>query len=429
MQRRVPALLLLLLGLAGGYWAGRWTGETPPAPRAEAPEPAEAPATVPAEGNPLPPPAAHEAALPAAEAARPDDRGHIEVDFRGFGGPHVLDVTAPRINGSLTGESYDADEDGIARAALFPGPCWLEWELPEDAEPVRTRVVVRAGETMRLRAVDVGTLAVAETGLGRLDVHVRGLDGQPMGALDVEVLGRYAWGEDLLDRSTDASGLAHFELLPGAYRVRVGARQERVAVDEGASTDVQLAYRDEGHVRVPGTVPGLLYLCRPDGGELDENDYVRWWRRDGGLAFVRPGDYEVEFQARNQAERRRVGSVRVRAGAATIFDWTPPAGRLALVVEGPDDREPPREHTLQLWPLGSQLDVPHLTVTIRWALRGRDLARQWAFPGDAVFQALPDGHYRLRFAAEGWLPDERLVDITQGGALALRLTLVPAADR
>lgn len=358
----------------------------------------------------------------------PRGRGRIEVDFRDFEGERTFRVVGRRIDGTTAQESYSAGEDGIARAELYPGACDVLWNVPGSSSPVQVRVGVREGETIRLRARGVDPSQQPASGLGRVDVVVRALDGEPMQGVVVDVIGRGVWGEDLIDRKTDAGGAVRFEVVPGSYVVRVGAREERVEVHEGVTSGVALGHLDEGCVVIPGEPQDFLYLRRV-GGDIVEGDCRRWWTRDGGFAFVRPGEYEVLFQARHQAEKRCVGRVDVQPRRATVLEWAPPSGRLNVTLDGPVGGDPPRDHTLQLWALEGQVDPPTLTVSASWALRGGGGTRRPAFPGDAAFLALPDGQYRLRFDAKGYLPEERLVGIKGGAATSVRIPLAVAPER
>lgn len=416
---------------------GRWTGPgefEPRSTRAPAPPPAAL-----ADGSRAMP-TEHISGAASSHDSGPDvevrgptgsgprGRGWVEVDFRDFDGEKAFRVVGRRIDGTTAQESYSAEEDGIARAELSPGACDVLWSAPGSSSPVQVRVEVREGETIRLRARGVDPSQQPPPGLGRVDVVVRALDGEPMQGVVVDVIGRGVWGEDLIDRKTDPGGAVRFDVVPGSYVVRVGAREEHIEVHEGVTSDVVLGYLDEGCVVIPGDPQDFLYLRRV-GGEIVEGDYQRWWTKDGGFAFVRPGEYEVLFQARHQAEKRCVGRVDVQPRRATVLEWAPPSGRLNVTLDGPVGGAPPQEQTLQLWALGGQVDPPTLTVSASWALRSAGGTRRPAFPGDAAFLALPDGQYRLRFDGSGFLPEERLVEIKGGVATSVRIPLAVSPDR
>jgi len=300
------------------------------------------------------------------------------------------------------------EHPGVFICEAAAGTYWLRWyESATVLGRRRLRILVNAGMVTRVdgrRPAEPGEDAVAP-GLGRLDVFVRDVDGGPMSAAKVLLLGSaFEDGDNKVESFTDPQGVCRFELLPGCHRLEIGRRTMKVDVHEGESRQVEIAYREEGELVVATPLDGITLRLR--GEQLWSVRPEEQVHRGGGyrFRFLSEGVYEIGWMH----GRRIAGEAIVRRGERTEFRCEVPTCSISARVRFPAG-------------IDAQQQV-HLAMEITGLGEGAlpRVDEDWRVaPGAARevhlhVMALAAGRYLVRVKAAGFSPAERQVLVTKG---------------
>jgi hypothetical protein len=346
---------------------------------------------------------------PLEEPPNPSDEeedGTLEIDFDGFPGDPTAWVGWRTIRGGV--EEWDQSvEDGgtVVTFVLDPGS-YDAWWLDVGGRRLGTRVVVEAGRTTSVRAVDHRGAPPIPPGLGVLDVFVAASWGGGL-ATRVDLVGQDA------EIYTNSLGHASATVLPGRYRVRIGDRESAVAVQAGQVTTHHIGHGNEGDLVILPADLRRPPRVAPVGDGL-RPDQPQQIQLEGGDAWMFPylaaGDYCV-FLVNSDEDTLGIplGRATVRPGQTTRFASEIPRGGVAVIVPTTGPRP---ERSLLVRRLVA--DQPSIeSLVLHWL-------------GDRTSVTLAPGRYVMTASIEGHQPASVEVEVADR---VVQVTLEPSPLR
>ena len=334
-------------------------------------------------------------------------QGTLEIDFGDSPvQPGHLVVKGTNILGEIEDISPDELVGDVERYILWPVEYTVEW-YHEGKQQLRVRV--EAGAVTHLRMADPqGDRGIpVPPDKGRLDIRVFGLDGLPLGDAFVLVHGRGAYTIESEAIETDARGRADCDLRPGAYRIQLGSRIEAATLVAGKRTMLEIRYGSEGELIVDCPLPGYPRLA-PVGG-VPPISRIGAATRSARLLYVRPGTWDLYYDASGETLMRRLGRVRIEAGRVTRFAPTLPTG--GLRVRLPCIGAPPLQGwaTVNLKRLDVEGDPPEIyrPIPIR-----KDDTGVPTWPAAITIRHLPPGLWEASGYAVGYTWDKVRISVT-----------------
>jgi hypothetical protein len=340
--------------------------------------------------------------------------GQVLVDFEDPTAERGASLEGRDMFGRMDVESTTSDE-GVVEFDVRAGRYRVWWFGP-DGERIGTTVQVAAGRATRVRAASQGRPLPLEPGLGRIDVFVAALEGGPLQGATVDIEGDgELYGEgDTSD--TGPNGRCRFEVIPGEYRLQLGARAVETAVAAGRTTTVRFSHETEGDLVVRGAPEESVVFLYGAAGE----DGVRGRIDDGAARFhyLAPREYVVDVHVHRNGNRdkRRVGAARVLSRRRVVFDAALPTGSLLVRLRTPGP--PQRGRPVVELEAADERMVPRRL----WLRSGKDSRAGW---WRRSFVALTAGVYTVRLHDKDWVPVERRITIGTGPA-ELDVVLEPA---
>ncbi len=280
-------------------------------------------------GSPYPGQGSPHATQEAPNAASPiaasvEGRGFLEI--RNAGDVSEYELKGRNLRGEWVEVEYEpkrrnmhgewVESEGIE---LRSGPYRLSASRDSEPGPRIYRITIEPGATVIVDLARAPTpeLFPLDPGLGRLDIAVTDTQGSPLRDVQISISAR----GDTVDGDTGGGGRTRFDVLPGRYRVVVGALEQFVLVQEGRTRVLNLDGRATGEINLVGIMYRHASIRALDPLHADINAFD-----DGGsvrYVLLEPGRYEIFCHILPQ-QRVLLDTVVVAAGRRVRIEPEPP---------------------------------------------------------------------------------------------------------